>query len=420
MLLRDLPVFRLHILVRGLDVLQFGYLQECQALHDLLQCIRAQVFTHLLLSRPRGLQIFRHCHAVVVDLPFSIRVELIDHFLNHHFRRVGLRVGRDLSCELVAHQVVRFLAVLLLQLAADVCLQLFQGLKFGDVLGKLVVDLGHFLLLHLMEDNVEHSILSGQFLRLVVFREGDLNVPLLPGTHAADLILKAGDQAAAAQLQTVLVRLSALEGHSVHGALKVDEHRIPHFGRPVHAHQLSGPPDIHVQAGLHVLFRHIDGVALGVEAPVLGHSHLGVDGELQGEGVSALRKHGSAAERRPRIRREVLRLDSVRGCLRNGILHSLLIEHPAVLLLNQLQGCPAGAEPVDGVFPSVGSIGGPESCIKLVRLNLDSHDDNAVLLPFHIDDFHQRPPPISADKCCEIFAPCFFRSAILTDKLRFA
>ena len=59
----------------------------------------------------------------------------------------------------------------------------------------------------------------------VVLGEGDVDVLLLTGLHADDLILKAGDKAAGAQLQVEVLTLAALEGNAVVEALKVDDRR---------------------------------------------------------------------------------------------------------------------------------------------------------------------------------------------------
>ena len=57
---------------------------------------------------------------------------------------------------------------------------------------------------------MEHNGLAGQ-LGGIVFGEGDVDILLLTGLHADELILKAGDKAAGADLQIEVLALAAVE-----------------------------------------------------------------------------------------------------------------------------------------------------------------------------------------------------------------
>ena len=76
---------------------------------------------------------------------------------------------------------------------------------------------------------MEHRVLAGQ-LRDVLRGEGDLYVALLAHGGAGHLLLKAGDEVAAAQQQGILLALAALKGHAVHKALEVQRHLVAHGG----------------------------------------------------------------------------------------------------------------------------------------------------------------------------------------------
>ena len=65
---------------------------------------------------------------------------------------------------------------------------------------------------------------------LVLLGEGDVHVKLLAGLVADQLILKAGDEAAAAQHQAVVLGLAALKGDAVHKALEVHIHGVAVLG----------------------------------------------------------------------------------------------------------------------------------------------------------------------------------------------
>ena len=77
-----------------------------------------------------------------------------------------------------------------------------------------------------MQLDLEDRCLAGQLCSLVLGGEGDVHIELFASGVAHDLILKAGDEAAAAQGQAVVLRLAALECHAVHKALEVDIHDI--------------------------------------------------------------------------------------------------------------------------------------------------------------------------------------------------
>ena len=60
---------------------------------------------------------------------------------------------------------------------------------------------------------------------------------LLAGLHADDLILKAGDKAAGAELEVEVLTLAALEGNAVVEALKVDVGGVALLGGALDAHE---------------------------------------------------------------------------------------------------------------------------------------------------------------------------------------
>ena len=114
---------------------------------------------------------------------------------------------------------------------ADVGAQLLEGVELGGVGGELVVELGQDFLPHLFHLDREDRVFAGQVLGLVVLGEGDLDLDLVAGLGAGQLLLEALDQRARAELQQVVLGLAALEGAAVERALEVDQQRVALGGR---------------------------------------------------------------------------------------------------------------------------------------------------------------------------------------------
>ena len=105
---------------------------------------------------------------------------------------------------------------------ADGILQLIEGVVLADVLGEVVVQLRQLLVLNFVQLDLEGGVLAGQFLSLVFLGELDVDVELVASLVADNLLLEAGDEGAAAQDQSVVLSLAALESLAVDKALEVD------------------------------------------------------------------------------------------------------------------------------------------------------------------------------------------------------
>ena len=73
---------------------------------------------------------------------------------------------------------------------------------------------------------LEGSFLASQLLCMVLLGEGYNNVLLLASLQADQLIFKARDEGAGAQLQVVAFALAALESNAVYEALEVDNNGV--------------------------------------------------------------------------------------------------------------------------------------------------------------------------------------------------
>ena len=84
-----------------------------------------------------------------------------------------------------------------------------------------------------MQLDLEGSVLAGQLAGVVFLGEFNVDVELVARLMADDLLLKAGDEGAAAERQRVVLRLAALERGAVDKALKVDVGNVAVLGRAI-------------------------------------------------------------------------------------------------------------------------------------------------------------------------------------------
>ena len=115
---------------------------------------------------------------------------------------------------------------------------------------------------------------------MVAGREGDEDVELLACLVAQDALLKAGDHAAAAQLQGLVLGGAALEGLALQQAFVVDMYDVALDGRALVGHQLRGCIAAALQHAVDLLVGHFRGDTLGGKAGGLGQVQL----RLQGDG----------------------------------------------------------------------------------------------------------------------------------------
>ena len=122
---------------------------------------------------------------------------------------------------------------------ADRVLQLVQGVVLADVLGEIVIQFGQLLVLDLVQLDLEGGVLASQFLSLVLLGELDVDVKLLTGLVANDLLLEAGDEGTAAQHQRVVLSLAAVESNPIDKALEVDIHSVTVLGSALTGQQTA-------------------------------------------------------------------------------------------------------------------------------------------------------------------------------------
>ena len=128
---------------------------------------------------------------------------------------------------------------------------------------------------------------------MVVFREGDVDVLLLTGGHSHNLLFKAGDEGAAAQLQVMVLALAALEGNAILEALKVDVGGVAHLSGAVHGFGGSNILGHAVQLGFNLLIGDGSLCLLDLQTLVLTQGDLGIDlgGQCQRNGAVVVNLH---------------------------------------------------------------------------------------------------------------------------------
>ena len=107
-----------------------------------------------------------------------------------------------------------------------------------------------------MQLDLEGGILAGQLLGLILGGELHLNVELVAGLVADDLILKAGDEGAGTEHQRIVLRLAAFKGHAVHEALKVDVSGVTVLGLALTGQQTAVAVLHALDLGLHLSLIH--------------------------------------------------------------------------------------------------------------------------------------------------------------------
>ena len=143
---------------------------------------------------------------------------------------------------------------------------------------------------------VENGRLAGQLRRMIVLREGHLDVAFLIGLPADKLLLKTGDELPGAEGQGVIFRLAALEGLAVHPAFEIKGHGIAHLGRAVlHRHQAGLAVLQLLELLFHIGVGDLDGLLFGFESLVGGQLDLGLDSDRRLE-LEPLGADGSDVE----------------------------------------------------------------------------------------------------------------------------
>ena len=224
---------------------------------------------------------------------------------------------------------------------------------------------------------MEHNGLASQIL-VIVFGEGDVDVLLLAGRHAHQLLLKAGDEGTAAQLQVVVLALAALKGNAVIEALEVDIHGVAHLSGTVRG--LGGGYILRhsVQLRLHLCIRHDRLSLFHFQALVLAQRDLGVHVGHQCQGNHVLVINVHVLQRGTADRLEVLTGNGKIINLGEDLFQTVFIENmSAVHALDHLPG--SLALPETGDHDALASLHVCGINTGLHQLLVDLHHDGSLV-----------------------------------------
>ena len=177
-----------------------------------------------------------------------------------------------------------------------------------------------------MDLDLEDDGLTGQLLGVIVSRERDVDVLLLTGTHAGDLLLKAGDEGVGTELQLVVLALATRKGLAVLKALEVDHGGVPLLCRAVDRGDAGNVLGHAVQLGLDLGLLDLDLGLLDLEILIFAKLSNGIQIRHDRQRDGAVVGDVHLGNARAADGTDVLRQDGILVDIREHILDSVLKE----------------------------------------------------------------------------------------------
>ena len=279
------------------------------------------------------------------------------------------------------------------QLLAHTVFVLLKGVELRDILSELVVELGELRLAHGVDLHLEGGVLSGELLA-VALGEGDVDLAVLFGLHANELVLKSGDKHAGADLKAVVLGLSAVEGLAVDEALEIEHDGVALLHRAVHVHVAGAVLALALDLGVNVLVAY-GGLGVGrLKAAVLAEGDLGINLGGEGDGQAPVLSGAEVSDGGGAHGLELRFLDSLLECVRRKYLHCFLVEDVvAVHSLYHRARRLALAEAGDIYLALQALICAVYGVLKGVLVYLDLENRRAVFFLFNILDCHGAQTP---------------------------
>ncbi len=388
-MLRQACVLGSDLLLGNLYALCLGNRAKGQVRLNLPQGGHLCLLPQAIHGHPHHLQVLLKGKAPILK-PGGIALDhLVSLKVHHGFGDLGLHAGDQLGEDGVLECALRLFLAALLQLLGQISLQFLQRVKFGNVLRELIVHNGGNGSLDLVNRDLEHHRRAVQILHAVILREGDADLLCFAGAHAHDLLLKAGDKGAGAQLQGIVLRLAALKGNAVLEAFKVDDCGVAVLRRALNRFLAGSLTDLGRQLLLDILLRDLDlglGRGQALVLAQLGH-RLQADGGLKGKalcGGGTFHLHlGIAHDLQAGL------LDGIGQRLGIQVVDGLLIENiGAVHLLDNLAGDLALAEAGDLDAVLLTEINLLDGRLKFLGGDFNRQDGGTLLLLFNIFQIH--------------------------------
>ena len=215
---------------------------------------------------------------------------------------------------------------------------------------------------------------------MIVLGEGDFDVHLVPLLGADELILEAGDEAAAAEGQVIVLSAAAVELDSVHGADKVDVDDVAILCRLVDVDDAR----LLVAGVLHLLIHLLGGdflhLSLEGETLIFAQLDLGTHrgGEHEGHAAVLLEIEGLEFGLRDDLD-VVLLVESLGVHLGDNDVHRVLEKYlSAVHPLDDLHGDVSLSEPGDGIFVLGLVVSGDDRFAERFRIHVKGELDAAL------------------------------------------
>ena len=164
---------------------------------------------------------------------FQVHGQFIHHLVgplgHHHIRHFKLGVFHSLFDQVGFVVGLCPLSFCLFQTVHGLFPEFSHSLAVAVGSDQFVGNFGNFLHFHILHIDFEHSLLAGQFLGEVVFREGCVHIRGFTLFQANQLVFEAGDEAVAAHFQRIALAFAAFESFAVNGAGKVDDGQVAFF-----------------------------------------------------------------------------------------------------------------------------------------------------------------------------------------------
>ena len=235
-----------------------------------------------------------------------------------------------------------------------------------------------------MDLDLEHGVLAGQVLG-VLLGEGDLDLALLTGRKADQLVLKARDEGAGAYLKRVIIG----EGDAVHKALKVKDYAVALLHGAVNIDEAGVALARVGQGRLDFLIRDLGLGVHALQALILAQRDLRVELGAEGDGEDLRVVNVEVNDGGHTHGVKLLLAHGVLESLGGEALHGVLIEDVGAehTLYNHARGL-ALAEAGDVYAALELLIRAVYGLVKALGVDLDLEHGGVVFFLFYILDDH--------------------------------
>ena len=149
--------------------------------------------------------------------------------LKHAVRNRILYLINQLHNNCIFKCIVCCILCIFFQLLADIGLQFIYSIKLRSILNEFIVQFRQFFLRNAVDMALENSFLACIIFHLIIFRELYSYIEIFVNLVTCNLVFKARDELAAAQLELIIFALAAFECFITEETFKVQIYFIAHF-----------------------------------------------------------------------------------------------------------------------------------------------------------------------------------------------